>query len=84
MFIGGLVGDGVGGDRRRRGGPPGWAAFARANSAADAATGLPSEDAGRSVADDALRFAAATKRDERTALAYTVPRAGLTAIVTGE
>jgi hypothetical protein len=79
LFVGGLVGGDAGGVLGAVGESVGVAAGSLAGMrAADAASGLPAKMLIGASASTVYGFAAPTRRDEPTALAFQVPRAGLT------
>jgi hypothetical protein len=79
LFVGGLVGGDAGGVVGAVGESVGVAAGSLAGMrAADAASGLPAKMLIGASASTVYGFAAPTRRDEPTALAFQVPRAGLT------
>jgi hypothetical protein len=82
LFVGGLVGGDAGGLLGGVGQAVGTGAGSLAGMrAADAASGLPAELLVGVSATTVYGFAAPTRHDEPTALAFQVPRAGLTAKV---
>jgi hypothetical protein len=82
MFVGGLVGGDAGGALGGIGESVGTGAGALAGMrAADAASGLPSKMLVGVSDTTVYGFAAPTRHSEPTALAFQVPRAGLTAKV---
>lgn len=79
LFVGGLTGDDVGSMFGGAGESVGTGAGALAGMrAADAASGLPATMLVGASESMVYGFAARTRRDEPTALAFQVPRAGLT------
>jgi hypothetical protein len=79
LFVGGLVGGDAGGVLGAVGESVGVAGGSLAGMrAADAASGLPAKMLIGASASTVYGFAAPTRRDEPTALAFQVPRAGLT------
>ena len=82
LFVGGLVGGDAGGLLGGVGGSVGTAAGSLAGMrAADAASGLPAKMLVGVSATTVYGFAAPTRHDEPTALAFQLPRATLTAKV---
>lgn len=82
LFVGGLVGDTAGSALGDLAGGVGMAAGSLAGMhAVDAASGLPARMLVGVTAETVYGFAAPTRHDEPTALAFQVPRAGLTAKV---
>ena len=82
MFVGGLVGDDAGSALGGIAGGVGMAAGSLAGmAAADAASGLPDKMLVGVTATMVYGFAASTRHDAPRALAFQVPRAGLTAKV---
>jgi len=79
LFVGGLAGGDIGGMLGGAGEAVGVGAGSLAGMrAADAASGLPSKMLVGVSANTVYGFAAATRHSEPTALAFQVPRAGLT------